>query len=229
MNILIDNADLEQIKAIYEKYPMDGVTTNPTILAKSGKNPYAVLKEIREFIGRNAELHVQVISLDAEGMVKEGHRIADVLGINTFIKIPTVPEGLKAMRILTAEGYHVTATTIYTPIQAFLAAKAGAEYVAPYLNRIDNLGADGVMVTKKIWDILDRGDLSTKILAASFKNTLQVQELCEYGVDSVTMTPDVINNLIKNASVTSALEDFTRDFEQLCGEGKTMLDCWEGE
>ena len=225
MKILIDDADINNIKRIYSYYPIDGVTTNPTILAKCGRPPYEALKEIREFIGNNAELHVQVISETTEAMVKEGHKIAEILGPNTYIKIPTVPEGLRAMRILSAEGYHVTATTIYTPMQAFLAAKAGAEYAAPYLNRIDNLGSDGVMTTKNIQDIYNKSGLKTQILAASFKNTLQVQELCVYGVGAATMTPDVIDNLIKNASVTSAVDAFVSDFEKLCGEGKTMANC----
>ncbi len=225
MKILIDDANIENIKAIYNEYPMEGVTTNPSILAKAGRNPYEALKEIRAFIGNKAELHVQVISSTTEGMVAEGRKIASVLGMNTFIKIPAVPAGLKAMRILSSEGFHVTATAIYMPMQGFLAAKAGADYVAPYLNRIDNQGYDGVEVTTRIQDIFNRTGMTTKILAASFKNTLQVQELCVYGVGAVTMTPDVIRNLIKNASVTDALEVFTKDFEGLCGEGKTMLDC----
>ncbi len=225
MKILIDDANIENIKAIYNEYPMEGVTTNPSILAKAGKNPYEALKEIRSFIGNKAELHVQVISTTTEGMVEEGRRIASILGMNTFIKIPAIPAGLKAMRILSSEGFHVTATAIYMPMQGFLAAKAGADYVAPYLNRIDNQGYDGVAVTTKIQDIFNRTGLNTKILAASFKNTLQVQELCVYGVGAVTMTPDVIRNLINNASVTDALKVFTQDFEKLCGKGKTMLDC----
>ena len=159
MKILIDDANIENIKRIYNYYPMDGVTTNPTILAKTGRQPYDVLKEIRAFIGGKADLHVQVISDTTERMVEEGHRITDVLGLNTFIKIPTVPEGLRAMRILSTEGYHITATTIYNPMQAFLAAKAGAEYAAPYLNRIDNLGSDGVMTTKNIQDIYTKSGL----------------------------------------------------------------------
>lgn len=225
MKILIDDADINNIKRIYNYYPIDGVTTNPTILAKCGRQPYDALKEIRAFIGNHAELHVQVISETTEEMVKEGHKIAEILGPNTFIKIPTIPEGLRAMKILSSEGYHVTATTIYTPMQAFLAAKAGAEYAAPYLNRIDNLGSDGVMTTKNIQDIYNKSGLNTQILAASFKNTLQVQELCVYGIGAATMTPDVIDNLIKNASVTSAVEAFVSDFEKLCGEGKTMINC----
>lgn len=227
MTLLIDDADIERIKAIYNYYPIDGVTTNPSILAKYGKPPYEALMAIRQFIGNKAELHAQVVSSTAEAMVEEGRKIERILGNNTYIKIPTVPEGLKAMQILRSEGYHVTATAIYTPLQAYLAAKAGAEYAAPYVNRIDNLGNDGVQTTKKMQDIYITNGLSTKILAAGFKNSQQVQELCEYGIRSVTVASDVIENFIKNACVTSAVDDFVADFESLCGKGKTMLNCEE--
>ena len=150
-----------------------------------------------------------------------------MLGNNTYVKIPSIPEGLRAMQILSSEGYHITATAIYTPMQAYLAAKAGAEYAAPYVNRIDNLGNDGINTTKKIHDIFTRNEMSTQLLAAGFKNSQQVQELCEYGVRSVTVASDVIENLIKNANVTMAVNDFVADFESLCGQGKTMLNCEE--
>ena len=227
MKFLIDDADIERIKALYNYYPIDGVTTNPSILAKYGKPPYEALLAIREFIGNKAELHAQVISTTAENMVLEGRKIERILGNNTYIKIPTIPEGRKAMQILRGEGYHVTATGIYTPMQAYLAAKAGAEYAAPYVNRIDNLGADGVATTKKIQDIYSHNKLDTRILAAGFKNSQQVQELCEYGVSCLTISSDVIENLIKNANVTAAVNDFVSDFESLCGKGKTMLNCEE--
>ncbi len=227
MKFLIDDANLERIKALYHYYPIDGVTTNPSILAKYGKPPYEALLAIREFIGNKAELHAQVVSTTAEDMVMEGRRIERILGNNTYIKIPTVPEGLRAMQILRGEGYHVTATAIYTPMQAYLAAKAGAEYAAPYVNRIDNLGGDGVTSTKKMHDIYVRNNMPTQILAAGFKNSQQVQELCEYGIGCLTIASDVIENLIKNANVTTAVSDFVADFEALCGEGKTMLNCEE--
>ena len=227
MKLLIDDADIARIKAIYNYYPIDGVTTNPSILAKYGKPPYEALLAIREFIGNKAELHAQVVSTTAEAMVEEGRKIERILGNNTYIKVPTIPEGLKAMQILRGEGYHVTATGIYTPMQAYLAAKAGAEYAAPYVNRIDNLGADGVTTTKKIQDIYARNNMQTRILAAGFKNSQQVQELCEYGVGCLTIASDVIENLIKNANVTAAVNDFVSDFESLCGKGKTMLNCGE--
>ena len=227
MTFLIDDADIERIKALYNYYPIDGVTTNPSILAKYGKNPYEALFAIREFIGNKAALHVQVVSTTAEDMVNEGRKIERMLGNNTYIKIPTIPEGLKAMQILRSEGYHVTATAIYTPMQAYLAAKAGAEYAAPYVNRIDNLGGDGVTTTKRMHDIYTNCNAETKILAAGFKNSQQVQELCEYGIDCLTIASDVIKNLIKNANVTTAVADFVADFESLCGKGMTMLNCEE--
>ena len=216
MKILIDDANVDKIKALYDYYPIDGVTTNPSILTKSGRKPYDVLCEIREFIGPDAQLHAQVISPKAEDMVKEGHKIVEMLGKNTFVKIPAVPEGIKAMRLLSQEGFGVTAT-------AFWSAKAGADYAAPYVNRIDNLGADGVVAAKKIHDIFKNCGFKTEILAASFKNSQQVQELCEYGVGAATLAPDTIENFLKNACVTSAVDVFISDFENSYGKGATML------
>ena len=225
MKLLIDDANIEKIKRLYDYFPIDGVTTNPSILAKSGRHPYEVLKEIRAFIGPKAELHTQVVSNTAEEMVAEGHKIVEILGKNTYVKIPTTLEGIKAMKILSGEDYNITATAIYTPLQAYLAAKAGADYAAPYVNRIDNLGVNGISVTRMIQEILVNNHLNTQILAASFKNTQQVQEVCELGVGAATVSPDVMEGLIKNPCFTAAVEDFIIDFEALCGKGKTMLDC----
>ena len=225
MKLLIDDANIEKIKRIYEYYAVDGVTTNPSILAAEKRNPYEVLKEIRTFIGEEAELHVQVVSTSADEMIKEGYKIVKELGKNTYIKIPTIPEGLKAMKKLSSEGYKITATAIYTPMQAFLAAKAGADYAAPYVNRIDNLGTNGIEVARKIHDIFENNKFKTQILAASFKNSLQVLELCEYGVGASTVAPEIIEGLIKNTSISSAVDAFVDDFENLCGKNKTMLNC----
>ena len=225
MKLLIDNANINDIKRLYDLYPIDGVTTNPTILAASGRQPYDVLGEIRRFIGDDADLHVQAVALDVDGMVADGHRIAQELGRNTYIKIPSIPEGIKAMKILSGEGYRVTATAIYTVQQAFLAGKAGASFAAPYVNRIDSLGADGVETTKRIHDVFKKNNLETELLAASFKNTQQVLELAEYGIGAATVAPDVIDGLIANPIVTTAVLQFVKDFEGLCGAGKTMKDC----
>ena len=225
MKLIIDDAHIDQIRKIYEYYPVDGVTTNPTILAKSGRQPYDVLREIREFIGDEAELHVQVTARAAEGMVEDAHKIIKELGKNTFVKIPSVPEGFKAMMALHGEGVKLTATAIYTPMQAFLAAKAGADYAAPYINRIDNMGYNGIKVARDIHDIFRNNGFKTEVLAASFKNSQQLLELCEYGVGASTVSPEVIFNLVKNEAITSAIDDFIADFEGLVGEGKTMKDC----
>ncbi len=225
MKLIVDFANLDQIKELYAYYPIDGVTTNPSIIAKEGKNPYEVLKKIREFIGAEAELHVQVISRAAGGMLQEAHRIQKELGVNTYVKVPVTKEGLKAIKALAAEGANITATAIYTQMQAYLAAKAGAHYAAPYVNRIDNLGADGVKVAKDIHDIFKKNDLPTEVLAASFKNSQQVLELAKHGIGAATISPEVIEGLIKLDAVNCAIDAFVKDFENLCGEGKTMLDC----
>lgn len=225
MKLIIDDAHIDKIKQIYEFYPVDGVTTNPTILAASGRNPYEVLHEIRNFIGADAELHVQVVARTVDGMIADAHRIVKELGDNTYVKIPSIQEGFKAMQILSREGINVTATAIYTPLQAFLAAKSGASYAAPYINRIDNMGYDGVQIAQHIHDIFRNNNLKADVLAASFKNSQQLLDLAEYGIGAATASPDVIFALVKNEAITSAINAFIKDFEKLCGEGKTMADC----
>lgn len=222
MKLIIDDANLAAIKKLYEYYPVEGVTTNPSILAKTGGEPFEVLKAIREFIGKDAELHVQVLARDAEGMIEDAHRITEVLGGNTYVKVPSVPEGFKAMKALHAEGIGITATAVYTPMQAYLAAKCGADYAAPYVNRIDNMGFDGVEVAKTIQDIFDSNGLECKVLAASFKNSQQVLELCAYGIGAATLAPDIIEGLVKNPAIDAAVEAFISDFEGLTSPGITM-------
>jgi fructose-6-phosphate aldolase 2 len=224
MKLLIDDANVEVIKKIYEYYPIDGVTTNPSILAKSGRPPYEVLKEIRRVIGQEAQLHVQVIARQAEGMVADAARIRSELGAGTYIKVPAIEEGFKAMKELAAQGANVTATAVYTPMQAYLAAKCGAKYAAPYVNRIDNMGYNGIQVAKEIHDIFKNNNYTTEILAASFKNSQQVLELCQYGAGAATVAGDIILALVKNAAITAAVDDFITDFEKLTGQGRTMQD-----
>lgn len=157
-------------------------------------------------------------------LVADGRRIVAELGAHTFPKVPSVPEGFKAIRMLAAEGIRTTATAIYTPMQAFLAAKAGASYAAPHINRIDNMGYDGVGVAMEIHDIFRANDLPCEVLAASFKNSQQILELARYGVGAVTAASSVIEGLVKNAAIDAAVDAFTADFEGLVGAGKTMAD-----
>ena len=222
MKLLIDDARIDAIRRISEYYPVSGVTTNPTILARCGKAPYEALREIRAFIGAKRDLHVQVVALDAAGMQRDAERIIWELGEGTFIKIPCVPEGFKAMKTLAARGFRTTGTAVYSPMQALLAAQCGADYVAPYVNRMDGMGYDGVAITRQIQRIFDAQGLKTQVLAASFRNTQQVLDLAEAGVGAATVAPDVIESFLRIPAVGAAVRDFTEDFARVTGPGVTM-------
>ena len=222
MKLFIDDANVKEIRRLVELYPIDGVTTNPSILAKAGGDPVAALQEIRGIIGEEKLLFVQALPLDAEGMVKDARAIVGKYGKNTVVKLPSVPEGFKAMKILREEGIKTCGTVVYTPMQAYLAAKAGASFVAPYVNRIDNMGYDGIGVVEQIQDILTLHEMDAQVLAASFKNSQQVLTLCAYGIGSATCAPAVIDAFVKNLAIDGAISDFIRDFEGAFGEDSTM-------
>ena len=221
----IDDANTKRIREICACYPVDGVSTNPSILARTGRPPYEVLREIRSIIGEEGELFVQATARTAEGMLADARRIIGVLGERTLVKIPSTPEGFRAMKLLRAEGIRFIGTAVYTPMQGFFAAKCGAEYVAPYVNRIDNMGFDGVQVAKDIHDAITANGLDSGLLAASFKNSRQVLELVRYGVKAVTVAPDVIDAMVNNPTIDAAVDRFSADFEGLAGAGRTMADC----
>ena len=220
MKLLIDDANIEAIKRLWDVMPIDGVTTNPTILSKYGDNPWDTLKAIREVIGEDADLHVQAVPLDTEGMIEDAKKIVEVLGSKTIVKLPCVPAGFKAMKACKKLGIRTTGTVVYTPLQAYLAAQAGAEFVAPYINRIDNMGYDGIRVCKEIQDILDCNNIETcGILAASFKNSQQVLELAKYGVEAATCAPDVIDQFVASPAIQAAADTFVKDFTKKFGKG----------
>lgn len=224
MKLLIDDANLDAIKDIVSLYPIDGVTTNPTILSKAGENPKDRLLKIRDLIGPDLDLHCQVVASSKEEMKEQARKLVKLLGENTYIKIPSSGEGFKAMEELSKEGIKVTATGIYTPLQGFLAAKAGAKYLAPYVNRIDNLGYDGLAVARKIQNILEANHFDTEILAASFKNSNQVLDLVERGVGALTLAPTVFNNLVNDRNVDFAIKTFEDDFAKILNEGDSFSD-----
>lgn len=170
MKLYIDSADVKQISRINEFYPIAGVTTNPSIIVKE-KRPYIeLLQEIREIIGAEKELFVQVMGESAEEMVEEAKFIIHQVSGKVVVKIPVTEEGLKSIKLLAADNIPTLATKIYTSFQALLAAMAGAKYVAPYVNRIDNLTGSGVNVVSEIAKLFTAYRLPTEILAASFKN-----------------------------------------------------------
>ena len=169
---------------------------------------------------------MQVTGETADIMVEEAHRIIQELGSSTLVKVPCVPEGFKAMKELKNEQIRFIGTAVYTPMQGYIAAKAGAEYIAPYVNRIDNLGFDGVQASKDIHDIIQKAGFTySGLLAASFKNVYQVLELAKYGVKAVTVSPDIIEAFAGSHEITSAVAQFSHDFASLVGENKTMADC----
>ncbi len=223
MKLIIDDANIENIRKIYEYYPVSGVTTNPSILAKAGGNPLEHLKNIRQVIGED-ELHVQVLEDRAEEIIKEAEFLNEKLGANTYVKVPVNPEGLKAIKYLSKEGFKITATAIYSINQAYLAAEAGANYLAPYINRIDNLGYDGINIAKSIQKILNENKYETQILAASFKNSNQLIRLAEIGIGASTCSSDVIFKLIDDKNIDGAINDFKEDFSKLDSSKKTWLD-----
>lgn len=221
MKLIVDSADTIAIKKIMDYFPIRGVTTNPSIIAKSGRKPYEVLKEIRSIIG-DKDLHVQVVSTKAEDMIEEAKKITSELGKHTFIKIPVTFEGVKAIKDLTAKGFNCTGTAVYTLQQAFMAAEAGAKWIAPYVNRIENVYGDGIKAVCDMQDLLENNGYDTKIVGASFHRIDQITGLAGYGVAAATVSPDLLLSLLDNENVSGAVEKFTKDFENLCGNGSTM-------
>ena len=218
MHVLIDSADINEIESLYNDYPYNGVTTNPTILRAAGHDPIRQLQEIRELLPPTSELHAQLVSEDTERMVEEAEFLISHIGEDLFIKVPVTQAGMRAIPKIVKRGIRVTATAVYTAMQAFMAAKAGASYTAPYVNRLDNLGADGVHVAKTIHDIFRIQGLETEVLAASFKNSQQIMELCAHGIGSITAAPGVLRALTYHDATFMAEEHFEDDFYQLVNQ-----------
>lgn len=222
MLLFIDSADIEEIKRLYSCFPFDGVTTNPTILSSTKRDFYRVLHEIRDFLTPEGNLFVQTVAPDAPGMIRDAERIIKELGENTYIKIPAVKEGYKAMDYLKKEGRRVCSTAVYSLSQAFLSCKLSVDYIAPYVNRIDNQSISGIETVKKMEDIIENNGFETKILAASFKNVFQPIDLISYGVGALTLPPSIIDALFDNREAEGALLSFTHDFESVYGKNVTM-------
>lgn len=218
MKILLDTADIDFIKKTNDLYAIDGVTTNPSILAKQNIVCLDVLQEIRSILGEEKTLHVQVVQIDAKGMIEEAEFLHKIFKGNINVKIPVIPEGYKAMKHLAERNIKVTATAVFTPQQAVMAAKAGASYVAPYVNRIDNISGNGVNVVTEIINIFQAYHLQTQVLAASFKNTEQIQKICLAGAQAVTISEDVFNHLFSHPLTDWSVAKFTEDWQRTYGQ-----------
>ena len=175
MEFMLDTLNLDEIKKWARVLPLAGVTSNPTIAKKEGNiDFFDRIHKVREIIGGSPSIHVQVVAKDYEGILKDAAEIREQCDENTYIKVPVTPEGLAAIKVLKAEGYKITATAIYTVFQGLLAIEAGADYLAPYYNRMENLNIDSAQVISQLASAIERNHSSSKILAASFKNVAQV-------------------------------------------------------
>lgn len=208
MEFILDTADLEAVKQLDELLTIDGVTTNPSIITKSGKTPEQVIKEFVEYLRPEQKFFVQVVSTDYEQMLEEARYICSLRPKNTYVKIPVTHNGYKAIKQLKSEGLGVLATAIYSADEAFLAAINGADYLAPYVNRMCNYG-DGIGQVLDLLQMLETQGLSSKILAASFKNVEQVHALIAAGIQSVTVPPEVVFSMIDHPGTKIAVDEFS--------------------
>lgn len=219
MEILLDTANLEQIKKYVGLYEITGVTSNPTIISREMADFWPLLTEIKKVIGEK-QLHVQVTADTWEEMLKEADCIRERLGKDTYIKVPTTEQGICAMKHLKEEGARVTATAVYTTQQAMMAASAGADYVAPYFNRMNNLNVDSKKVIGDMVQLFRVHGKPTKILAASFKNTEQVMDALTVGAQAVTVSVDLLTTMVENAIIDFAVDGFKKDWIKTYGDKK---------
>ena len=210
MKLFIDTANVDQIREANELGVICGVTTNPSLIAKEGRDFIEVVKEITTIV--DGPISAEVISLDHEGMVKEARELAKIHK-NIIIKIPMTPEGLKAVKILTAEGIKTNVTLIFSAAQALLAAKAGATYVSPFIGRIDDIGSDGMELIEEIVDIFNVQGIETEIIAASIRNPLHVTHVARIGCDIATVPFNVIMQMTKHPLTDIGIERFLKDWE----------------
>lgn len=216
MRLIIDSANIEKIQEYVKYLPVEGVTTNPSILKKEGKIDFAQhIKQIREIIGTDKSMHVQTIASDYEGILKDAETIQRLIGEDTYIKIPANKDGLAAIKTLKAQGVKITATAIYNEIQAILATELNADFLAPYVNRMSNLNTDPYQTISNIYENIKRTDSETKILAASFKNVDQVLKANLAGAEFVTVGPDVVDAFLADANINHAVTQFTNDWNDI--------------
>lgn len=223
MLYILDTADLEAIKHCNEFYPLAGVTTNPSIIAKANTDFWKLVKEIRNIIGEGKMLHVQTTQKEASKIVEEAKLLKEELKGDFYVKIPIGEEGLKATMELKKLGIGVTMTAIFTPAQALIAAMAGASFVAPYVNRLDNILGDGTEVVSEIVHQLELYGSECKVLAASFKNAEQVHKCASAGCHSVTVAADILKTIISHPMTDAAVAGFDKDWAGVYGD-KTILD-----
>ena len=211
MKIFLDSANLNEIKEANSLGLIDGITTNPSLVSKEGKDFESLIKEICKIV--DGSISAEVISTDAEGMIKEGKKLAKIHK-NIVVKIPLIAEGLKAVKVLSKEGIKTNVTLCFSANQALLAAKAGATYISPFIGRIDDISYDGMEVIRQIRQIYDNYGFSTKILAASIRHPNHVLDSAMIGADAATIPYKTLMQLIKHPLTDIGLKNFLADWEK---------------
>ncbi len=212
MKFFIDTADIQEIREALEMGMVDGVTTNPTLISKTGKPFEKVVEEILAAVPGPVSL--EVISEDAKGMVEEAKQLAK-LGENVVIKIPMTIEGMKAVKQLTEMGIKTNVTLVFSPLQALLAAKAGATYVSPFVGRLDDISSDGMNLISQIVDIYTNYNFATEIIVASVRHPMHVLEAALLGADIATIPFKVIKQLAAHPLTDIGIERFKKDWEKV--------------
>ncbi len=216
MIYMIDSADIDSIKKLFGFFPLSGVTTNPSILNEAGGKLSKTIDNILKVIGNNM-IHVQMISQKADDIVREAKIYKEYFNLdnNYYAKVPVTPEGYKAMRMLKDAGINVTATAIFTQQQALVASLSGADFVAPYVSRLDNISSHGIKVVADIVQNVVDFNLNAKVLAASFKTVDQIYRVSMCRAHSATISPELLLQLIKHPMTDISVEAFTRDGENI--------------
>ena len=214
MRFFLDTANIEHIKEANEMGVICGVTTNPSLVAKEGRDFNEVIKEITEIV--DGPISGEVISEDAQGMIKEGREIA-AIHKNMIVKIPMTAEGLKATKVLSKEGIKTNVTLIFSATQALLAANAGATYVSPFLGRIDDISMDGMELVRNIAEIFAIHGIETEIIAASVRNPIHVIQAAQAGADISTIPYSLVLQMIKHPLTDQGLEKFKADWAAAFG------------
>ena len=217
MKFFIDTANVDDIKKANDMGVICGVTANPSLIAKEGRDFNEVIKEIASIVDGPISGEVKATTVDAEGMIKEGREIA-AIHPNMIVKIPMTVEGLKAVKVLAAEGIKTNVTLIFSANQALLAAKAGATYVSPFLGRLDDISMPGIDLIDSIVQIFQNYDISTEIIAASVRNPIHVTDCALAGADIATVPYAVIEQMTKHPLTDQGIEKFQKDYLAVFGE-----------
>lgn len=217
MRFFVDTANVEDIKKANDMGIICGVTTNPSLIAKEGRDFGEVIKEITSIVDGPISGEVKATTTDAEGMIKEGREIA-AIHPNMVVKIPMTVEGLKAVKVLASEGIKTNVTLIFSAAQALLAARAGATYVSPFLGRLDDISMPGIDLIEEITDIFSVHDIQTEIIAASVRNPIHVIDCARAGADIATVPYKVLEQMTKHPLTDQGIEKFKADYEAVFGK-----------